>query len=352
MSSNVAEKEIAADPPGAIGQSPATEPSPAAGSLFAAALCVIAALLGLTVHLFLPAVQPPPPSWTDGLPAWQHPYPIVLEVALLVAVIAVALQPLGLSNPLQVLRYAPLLAGFLLFLCLWDFVTAKRGLMPAPFFPGPDEVLCALIADRGLLLISAGNSLVLFACGYASGVIAGLLSGVAIGWSRRARYWGMPVLRVLGPVPATALVPLVMVVFPGSISGAAALIAFAVWFPVTMLTSSGISNVRQSHLDVARTLGAGRAYLIFRVAFPSALPNIFIGLFMGLGTASLTLPVAETLGVSAGLGWYVKWQQGYAEYSKVYAALVIMAAFFSALMTLLFAVRDRVLRWQKGVVRW
>jgi NitT/TauT family transport system permease protein len=40
------------------------------------------------------------------------------------------------------------------------------------------------------------------------------------------------------------------------------------------------------------------------------------------------------------------------EYAKVYASLLIMAAFFSTLMTLLFAVRDRVLRWQKGVLKW
>jgi ABC-type nitrate/sulfonate/bicarbonate transport system permease component len=40
---------------------------------------------------------------------------------------------------------------------------------------------------------------------------------------------------------------------------------------MTMLTASGISNVRSSYLDVARTLGAGRAYLIFRVALPAAM---------------------------------------------------------------------------------
>ena len=130
------------------------------------------------------------------------------------------------------------------------------------------------------------------------------------------------------------------------------LIALAVWFPVTMLTSSGIANVPVSYLDVARTLGAGRSYLIFRVAIPAALPSIFIGLFMGLGASFLTLIVAETVGVKSGLGWYLKWQQGYMEYAKVYAALVIMAAFFSSLMTLLFKVRDRVLGWQKGVIRW
>ena len=91
-----------------------------------------------------------------------------------------------------------------------------------------------------------------------------------------------------------------------------------------------------------------RGYLIFRVAIPAAMPNIFIGLFMGLGASFLTLVVAETVGVKSGLGWYVSWAQGWAEYGKVFAALVIMAAFFSTIMTVLFKVRDRVLVWQKG----
>jgi NitT/TauT family transport system permease protein len=119
-----------------------------------------------------------------------------------------------------------------------------------------------------------------------------------------------------------------------------------------MLTASGISNTRASYLDVARTLGAGRAYLIFRVAIPAAVPNIFIGLFMGLGASFLTLVVAESVGVKSGLGWYVSWAQGWAEYGKVFAALIIMAGFFSTLMTLLFKIRDRILVWQKGIIKW
>src|SRR5207244_5712927 len=104
-------------------------------------------------------------------------------------------------------------------------------------------------------------------------------------------------LKVLGTIPATAWIPFSMVGSPSAIVSAAGLIALAVWFPVTMLTASGVSNTRASYLDVARTLGAGRAYLIFRVAIPAAVPNIFIGLFMGLGASFLTLVVAETVGV-------------------------------------------------------
>lgn len=213
-------------------------------------------------------------------------------------------------------------------------------------------VLRSLIEDRALLLESAYHSLRLLLSGYAMGVTAGLVSGVLLGWFRSLRYWGMPVMKVVGPIPATAFVPLAMAVLPDAFLSGAALVALAVWFPVTMLTVSGIANVPVSYLEVARTLGARRFYLIFQVAIPSALPSIFVGLFMGLGASFLTLIVAETVGVKSGLGWYLKWQQGYVEYAKVYAALVLMAAFFSGLMTLLFKLRDRVLGWQKGVIRW
>jgi NitT/TauT family transport system permease protein len=240
---------------------------------------------------------------------------------------------------------------------MWPIFTAAIlllgvHLLPLPYFPGPAAVLRSLISDRALLLDSTWHSLILLLSGYMLGLIVGLVSGVCIGWSTSVRYWGMPLLKVVGPIPATAWIPLAMVVSPSAIMSAAGLIALAVWFPVTMLTASGISNTRASYLDVARTLGAGRLYLIFRVAIPAAIPNIFIGLFMGLGASFLTLVVAESVGVKSGLGWYLSWAQGWAEYGKVFAALIIMAGFFSTVMTLLFKLRDRVLVWQKGVIKW
>jgi NitT/TauT family transport system permease protein len=314
---------------------------------------VVVALVALVVHTMVPTRQLLPMSWMDQLRPWQHPYPVLLALCLTTSLLLAVAQ--GLLRPLRswVRYYAPLVAGALGILCVWELVTAKMAWMPQPFFPSPDEILGGLIEDRELLLKSTWNSLLLLLSGYAIGVLAGVVTGVLIGWFLRVRYWAMPLVKFIGPVPATALVPLAMMLSKLSFICGIVPIAVAVWFPVTTLTMSGIMNVRLSYLDVARTLGAGRLYLIFRVAIPSALPNIFVGLFVGLLTSSLTLIVVEsTVGVTAGLGWYIQWQKGYAEYAKVGASLLIIAVFFSTILTLLFRVRERVLRWQKGVIKW
>jgi NitT/TauT family transport system permease protein len=303
----------------------------------------LANLICLAVHWSLSKTEPPAETRSYFVFLWNF-----LAVALLLAVAQLWLPALRR----RMRQAGPIFAAALLTLCAWELITTGFRLLPLPYFPSPAAVFQSLINDRALLFDSTWHSLVLLLGGYALGVIAGLISGICIGWSTPVRYWGMPVLKIVGPIPATAWIPLAMVVSPSAVFSAAALIALAVWFPVTMLTASGISNTRASYLDVARTLGARRRYLIFRVAIPAALPSIFIGLFMGLGASFLTLVVAETVGVKSGLGWYVSWAQGWAEYGKVFAALVIMAAFFSTIMTVLFKVRDRVLVWQKGVIKW
>lgn len=303
----------------------------------------VATLIAMCVHFAVganePAVKP-------------RSYSIFLAVILVFSLVAAGLQPVWAGLRRWALHTFPLFAGGVLLLTLWQYITSGLRLLPLPYFPSPASVLQSLLFDWKLLLESTWHSLLLLLSGYAVGVSVALVTGVCIGWFPVARYWGMPLLKIIGPIPATAWVPLAMVLSPSGETSAMGLVALAVWFPVSMLTISGIANTRASYLDVARTLGANQWFLIFRVAIPAAMPSIFIGLFMGLGTSFITLIVAETVGVKSGLGWYLQWAQGWAEYNKVFAALAIMALFFSTIITLLFKVRDRVLAWQKGVIKW
>ncbi|MDQ0981650.1 ABC transporter permease [Pseudomonas synxantha] len=272
-----------------------------------------------------------------------------------VAVVFSTLSLLGrrLSTLALRLRNAtPWLIALPLLLGLWELLTAKLALLPVPFFAPPQALLAVYIEDYPRLADSLLHSALLLGSGVALGAATGFIAGVAIGWSTRIGYWLHPVLRILGPVPSTALLPLCFFLFPSSWSASVFLIALATWFPVTVLTWSGVASVDKAYYDVARTLGAKPGFLIFKVAIPAAMPHVFVGLFMGLGASFSTLVVAEMMGVKSGIGFYLQWAQGWAAYANMYAALLIMALACSGLITGLFLVRDRLLAWQKGTMKW
>ncbi|WP_321903138.1 ABC transporter permease [Paraburkholderia tropica] len=288
-------------------------------------------------------------AW-PSLDDWPHT-DALLAIEFALAVVAVLLAWRGRRAGV-----APAIAPWLLALAFgisaWEIVTAKLEILPRPFFAPPQALIAVFFDDYARLLSSVAHSFGLLSFGYLIGAATGFVVGVSIGWSRAVGYWLHPVLRLVGPLPATAWLPLAFFFFPSSFSASVFLIALATAFPVAVLTWSGVASVNAAFYDVARTLGARPAFLIVRVAIPAALPSVFVGLFMGLGASFSVLIVAEMMGVKAGLGWYLQWAQGWAAYSNMYAGLLVMALMCSGLITLLFRVRDRLLGWQKGLLKW
>lgn len=320
-----------------------TQPRPGLKKLLVTIMPLAALILLLAEHRLLGNSQP----------MFQGRYfrDLITVLPLIYTVLAAAV----LFRPALGGRLAgkePLLTALIAFVILWDIVTLKYALLPLPYFPSPAAVLAALVSEREILAVSVLHSLRLLFIGYAIGLAVGLPAGIAMGWSQRFHYWLNPLLRLIGPIPATAWIPIAMVIFPTSFTASIFLIALSCWFPITVMTWSGIANVNKAYYEVARSLGASEWYLVSRVALPAAMPTIFVGLFMGLGVSFVTLVVGEMLGVKAGLGWFITWAQGWAEYGKVYAALIVMSLLFSAIITLLFRFRDRMLAWQKGLIKW
>lgn len=240
----------------------------------------------------------------------------------------------------------------ILFLNLLNILTKKLALFPVIYFPSIDKILGIILEEREFLALCLVSSGKLLFTGYFFGAIAGFATGIGVGFSKTASYWINPLIRILGPIPATAWIPLVLISFPTTFTASAFLIALAVWFPTTVMTSSGILNVENAYFEVSSTLGAGKYYQIFKVGVPAAMPHMFIGLFNGTCASFITLMTAEMLGVKNGIGWYINWQKEMMSYANVYAGLIIIAVTFFILITLLFKVRDYVLVWQKGVIKW
>jgi NitT/TauT family transport system permease protein len=277
---------------------------------------------------------------------------IAAGMALLVFVAAAGERVVRFTLPEKLRRTGPWLLFLAAAMTAWELTTAKFAILPRPFFASPQALLEVFTDDYPRLGDSVWNSVRLLAGGYVIGAITGFVLGVAIGWSRAIGYWAHPVLRLIGPLPATAWLPIAFFAFPSSHSASTFLIALATGFPVTVLTWSGVAGVNKAFYDVARTMGASQRFLVLKVAIPAAMPSVFVGLFMGLGASFSVLVVAEMMGVKSGLGWYLQWAQGWAAYANMYAALLVMALMCTGLITLLFRLRDRLLAWQKGLVQW
>nr|WP_302655617.1 ABC transporter permease subunit [uncultured Agathobaculum sp.] len=306
-------------------------------------------ILSIALALILDIVLP------DNLqhPAAEHPYFIwLLGAALVVYLIffAVSFFRPSLREKLEYKAY--FYAGAALFLNILNLLTVKFAILPVLYFPSLDRVFGVLFEDSAFLAKCLAYSARLLFIGWFCGAIVGMLTGIAIGFNKTFSYWVQPLVRVLGPIPSTAWIPIVLIAFPSAVSASAFLIALAVWFPTTVLTSSGIAAIPNAYFEVSSTLGAGSFYRIAKVGIPAAMPHMFLGLFNGTCSSFITLVTAEMLGAKYGIGWYINWQKEMMAYANVYAGLIIIAVTFFILITLLFKFRDHVLAWQKGVIKW
>lgn len=236
-------------------------------------------------------------------------------------------------------------------LIIWDISTTKFNLLPLPFFPSFAQILQVMVEDYQTLIISTVFSMRLLVIGFTIGTVIGLISGVLIGWYRQWNYWLFPVIKVMGVIPATAWIPITMFIFPSSFWAQVFLIVLCAWFPVAFMTCTGIENIQKSYFEAAKTLGANEKFLIFKIAVPGAMPSIFTGIYTATGVSFATLVVSEMIGAKAGLGWYINWAKGWSNYAKVYASIIIMAIVFSIIMAIIFKTRDKVLIWQKGLLK-
>jgi NitT/TauT family transport system permease protein len=271
------------------------------------------------------------------------------SVAAILFVLSLFVHRLGRVTA-GLLHYGPWLVAIGIWLALWELTTAKFGWLPKPFFSPPHGLLHVYIAEAPRLLICIGYTMRLWSFGFVAGIAVGYVLGVALGWSKSFSYWGMPILKLIGPVPATAWIPCTFYFFPTTFAASVFIVALASGIPVMILTSSGVGSVSRAYYDVGRNLGASDWYLISKIAAPASLPHVFVGLFMGLYYSFAVLVVAEMLGAKYGLGWYIQFQTAYSGYANVYATLIIMSLICAGLVKLLFVVRDRLLGWQRGFI--
>jgi NitT/TauT family transport system permease protein len=194
-------------------------------------------------------------------------------------------------------------------LALWSLAVDRDWIL---LLPHPLEVFMAMLdftfglfyddAYSGTLVrhLLASTGRVLSGFGIAAAVAIPL--GILLARYEKVSAALEPVLGVLRPIPVTAWVPLVLIVFGLGTKSAVILIFIGSFFPILINTMAGVKRVPKRLLEAAAMLGTSENEVLYKVILPSALPSIFAGMRIALGLAWVVVVVGETVGVPTGLG--------------------------------------------------
>jgi sulfonate transport system permease protein len=238
--------------------------------------------------------------------------------------------------------------GPVLLIALWQ-ILSTTGVFDERTVPPPTRVLGAgvrLIAD-GSLQEHLLTSLLRVGYGLVFGVVLGLSLALVAGLSRVGENFVDANMEVLRAVPNFALVPLLIVWFGISEVPKITLITLAVAVAIYINTFSAIRSVDAGLVEAARSFGAGRAELIYRVIIPGSLPGFLIGLRLALTASWLSLIFAETINAKRGLG---RMMTDAREYFQIDVVFVLIGVYAMLGLTSILIVRfleGRLLTWRR-----
>ncbi len=207
------------------------------------------------------------------------------------------------------------------------FAATSTGAIKSYQLASPQAVLVELndLASRGLLWTDLGASLERVAIGFALAALLAIVLGSLVGASRTAEKLLDPTLQAVRSVPSLAWVPLLLLWLGIGETAKIALVAIGAFFPVYVALASAIRNVDRKLVEVARVLGVRGLPFIARVLLPAALPQLLVGLRIGLTQAWLFLVAAELLGASRGLGFLLTDGQQIARTDEILVAILAFA---------------------------
>ncbi|MER6028631.1 ABC transporter permease [Streptomyces sp. NPDC001851] len=246
-------------------------------------------------------------------------------------------------------RYALRTVSLAIFLGLWQLLTGLDVNLWLRFsqFPTVTDVASAF---AGRLTGSdywtdLTDSLTRILTGFALAAVLGVATGVLVARSRLAEDLIGPVLEVIRPIPAIALVPVAILLFPSNEQGIVFITCTAAFFPVLVSTRHAVRALTPVWEEAVRTMGGGRLRILGSVVLPGALPGIFGGLSVGIGVSWICVISAEMISGQYGVG-YRTWQDyTVVNYPGVFVGMVTIGVLGWVTSTAVELLGRRLTRW-------
>jgi NitT/TauT family transport system permease protein len=175
------------------------------------------------------------------------------------------------------------------------------------------------------------------------GVPLGIMAGTYDFFSRLFE----PFIEFFRYLPAPAFGALAVAVLGIYHAPKIAIIFIGTFFQQVLVVSNTTRKLDASLLEAAQTLGAGNRSLLFRVVIPGILPDLYRDMRILLGWAWTYLIVAELIGTSSGITWFITQQARYKNFDNVFAAIMMIGIIGITIDMILAWLGRRIFPWQR-----
>lgn len=199
---------------------------------------------------------------------------------------------------------APALALLALIVGAWWLAVSWSG---SVIFPTPGQVATGALelAADGTLWRHIGSSLMRVAGGFALAVAVAVPVGLWMGRVDSVYRALNPLVQLMRPISPIAWIPLTILWFGVGDASPIFLIFLAAVFPLIVQSAAGVHAIERRYLAAAENFGVPRMTLLRQVILPAALPDIVVGMRIGLGVAWLVVVAAEMIAPRSGLGYLI-----------------------------------------------
>jgi NitT/TauT family transport system permease protein len=232
---------------------------------------------------------------------------------------------------------------------LWQALTAGkvRLLLRFDTLPTVTQIVTALHRRLGAYeyWLDLAQSVIRILTGFGLAAVVGVATGVLLGRSRLFADAFGPLTELARPIPAIALVPVAILLFPTDEAGIVFITFFAAYFPIMVSTRHAVRALPTLWEDSVRTLGGGRWQVLSQVVLPGILPGVFGGLSVGMGVAWICVISAEMISGRLGVG-YRTWQDyTVLAYPQVFVGIITIGVLGFATAAAVELVGRRATRW-------
>ena len=230
---------------------------------------------------------------------------------------------------------------------LWEVLADARLISPV-FFPSPTRTFAAFMAmeERGDIWWPMANTALRMFYGWVLASLAGIVLGGAIARSGPVRAYLEPLLEFLRPLPASAIIPPAILFLGLTSKMAVTVIAFGALWPVLLGAYHGFRSVEPQLAEMAAAMRMKSIAFLWKVALPSALPDIFAGVRVSLAIALILAVVTEMQAAQTGLGFNILMAQRSFRSPELFAGIIVLGVLGFFTNYALVKTERHLLRWR------